>query len=354
MSQPFQNVLEAARERVSWVFDQFGRVVVSVSGGKDSTVLYWLAVQEAERRGRTVEVFFLDQEAEWAATIDVIDGMMRRPGVIPRWFQTPLRMTNATSHRSIWLHAWAPGESWIRPHADIAITEMDGAPDRFYDFFPWFEAQSQEPTAFLIGLRSRESLNRWRAVANNPGYGDIGWSTRTKRPDVFRFYPVFDWNVGDVWKFIADEGVPYNRVYDQMIALRGANMRTTRVSCLVHEQAYKSLALLQELEPDTYDALVRRLGGVHCAALYAEDDGVYSASTLPPAFSTWRAYRDYLVETTPLEHMERFRRRFGRHDTDEATCREHVRQLLINDWENNVPPRRTKASALRLAWWDRL
>lgn len=33
------NVLEAAQQRIAWVFDTFPRIYVSFSGGKDSTVM---------------------------------------------------------------------------------------------------------------------------------------------------------------------------------------------------------------------------------------------------------------------------------------------------------------------------
>jgi predicted phosphoadenosine phosphosulfate sulfurtransferase len=58
-----ENVLQAAQHRMGLVFDHFNRVVVSVSGGKDSHVIWSLAVVEAEKRGRRIETFFLDQEA---------------------------------------------------------------------------------------------------------------------------------------------------------------------------------------------------------------------------------------------------------------------------------------------------
>ena len=49
-----QNVLEAARERIAWVFDEFdGEIEVAFSGGKDSTVILELALEEAEKRGRS-------------------------------------------------------------------------------------------------------------------------------------------------------------------------------------------------------------------------------------------------------------------------------------------------------------
>ena len=39
-----KSVLEAARERMAFVFDSFEQIIVSVSGGKDSTVMAHLAL----------------------------------------------------------------------------------------------------------------------------------------------------------------------------------------------------------------------------------------------------------------------------------------------------------------------
>lgn len=346
------DVLQAAKKRIALVFDEFQRVIVSVSGGKDSHVLWCLAVSEAERRGRKVETFFLDQEAEYAGSIEVIESMMVHPSVEPRWFQVPIRMTNATSHSEEWLHAWAPGEPWMREPSALALREAKDAPDRFYEFFPWYE-RCHQGAAFLVGLRSRESLNRWRATKANPGFRGIGWSTKAEGDGNYRFYPVFDWRTGDIWKYLADHGVRYNRVYDRMFALRGADERRMRVSFLAHEQSFRGLTMLQELEPATYERLIQRLGGVHCAALYADEE-IFRALKLPDAFATWIAYREHIMATTPTIHAERLRKRFDKQGNDEATCREHVRQLLTNDWENNVPIRRVSAEKLRKLWFDRL
>lgn len=346
-----ESVFEAAKRRIAFVFDSFSRVVVSISGGKDSLVLWHLATEEAARRGRTAEVFFLDQEAEYQGTVDVIGRCMRHANVVPQWFQVPLRMTNATSHRAIWMNAWGVGEQWMREKDPLAMHAHAEAPDRFYDFFPWYEAQRTD-TAFLVGLRCRESLNRWRAAKANPGYMGIGWSTTAAGLGNYRFYPLFDWWDVDVWKCIADQKLRYNPVYDRMYAL-GQNERSMRVSFLVHEQSFKAVTRLQEIEPDTYERLLRRLSGVHSAALYAEEP-IFNAMKRPTAFASWLEYRQHLVDTTPLEHMSRMVKRFTKQGDDEAACREHVRQLLTNDWENNVPTKRKSASKLRELWWDRL
>jgi len=333
-----ETTLEAARKRIAKVFDTFDRIVVSVSSGKDSTCLYHLCLQEAERRDRKIIVFFLDQEAEYQGTVDLMRDLMRHDRVIPWWYQVPIDMTNATSFDEPFLHAWEPGKEWMREKEPNAITAIDGEyPKRFYPFFEWLEQQQTEPTAFLVGLRSKESMNRFRAVTKNPGYDGIPWSTRTKNDHCFRFYPIYDWTIGDVWKFIADEGLRYNSVYDGMYCLRGMRVRDIRISNLIHEKSFGCLTELQEIEPDTYERLLKRIAGTHCAALYAKDSYIYTSDKLPERFATWLEYRDYLLATTPGEYRERFAERFAKQNQDETVYQQQCRQILLNDWENNIP-----------------
>ncbi|MEA4884224.1 MAG: phosphoadenosine phosphosulfate reductase family protein [Clostridia bacterium] len=333
------NVLDAARERYAFIFDRFDSIYVSVSGGKDSTVLYRLAIEEAVKRNRKINLFFLDQEMEYGSTIRLMRGMMEHPNVIPLWYQVPIRMTNATSYTEELLYAWGPGEEWMREKELDSIHEIAGEyPQRFYPFFEWFERQAPEGSAFLVGLRADESLNRFRAVTKNPGYEDVKWSTKSSNPESFKFYPLYDWGHGDIWKYIDDHGVPYNEIYDKMFSKNHSIYSTMRVSNLIHEKSFNCLTELQELEPDTYERIIKRLGSTHCAALYARDAMVYNTDQLPDAFPTWREYRDYLLESSPIapERKGRFQKRFEGQEQDEYTYRQQCRQILINDWENNI------------------
>lgn len=348
------DVLTAARKRIAAIYDDFERVVVSVSSGKDSTVLYHLALDEAGRRGRRLPLFFLDQEAEYQSSVDLMATMMRDERVEPLWFQVPLRMTNATSHRELFLYAWGPGETWMRDKDPVAIHGAPGAPDRFYDFFSWQEAAATVDTAWLVGLRSKESLNRFRAATSHAGHRDWTWTTKTASTRSVRAYPLYDWTSGDIWKFIANRGVAYNRHYDRMFARYGPNLSRMRVSNLIHEKSFRCLVDLHEFEPATYERLLARLGGVHAAALYGREDQVYDARALPRRFDSWRAYRDYLLATTPTVYAARFRDRFERQPHDEEIHRAQVKQILINDGENSVPVPTSRRTKLRALWWDRL
>jgi len=43
-----KNVLTAAKQRISYTFDHFEKIMVSFSGGKDSSVMLHLVMEEAK------------------------------------------------------------------------------------------------------------------------------------------------------------------------------------------------------------------------------------------------------------------------------------------------------------------
>lgn len=335
-----ESVLDAAVKRVRWTFDTFTEVSVSVSGGKDSTVLAHLAQQEAARRGRDLHMLFLDQEAEYAHSIRIVEGLMTLPHVVPHWYQVPVRMTNATSYGAQYLHAWDPaweGE-YVQPRHPLAIQATATAtPDRFYPFLDWWEETRGAGAGLLIGLRSEESLNRYASVTRHPGVPGVPWTSRGLGGST-KIYPLYDWAFEDIWTYLGKYGVPYNRVYDWMW-VKGFNISEMRVSNLIHERAFKSLATLQEFEPDTYRRLIERVPGARTAALYAKERQVYSAGKLPSAYRSWLEYREFLLDTLPLpgDQVQVFRDRFTAQASTEPTHRQQVRQLLLGDVENNIP-----------------
>jgi len=331
-----QNVLEAATERVAWIFDTFQNIVVSISGGKDSTVLFHIVHKEAVTRDKKFTLFFLDQEAEYKSTIEQVRHMMSYSHVIPGWYQVPAYMTNAASYEDELLYAWGEGEDWMRAKEMTSIHKInEDYPERFYPFFRWIEKKYDSDTAVLVGMRSEESLNRYRALIKNPAFPDITWSTKTSGRAV-RFYPIYDFTFEDIWTYIGKFGVRYNKIYDYLY-IKGVRIPRFRVSNLIHEKSFNCLTMLQEFEPETYNKLIKRLKGVHVAALYANEKTMFKTVRLPKAYKTWKQYRDFLLDNTPLGRRQVFIDRFTRQDDDEDIYRKQTKQLLLNDWENNIP-----------------
>ena len=58
-----ETVYDAAQNRINMIFDEFEKVLVSFSGGKDSGVVLNMAIDIARKRGRKLGVAFLDLEA---------------------------------------------------------------------------------------------------------------------------------------------------------------------------------------------------------------------------------------------------------------------------------------------------
>ena len=149
--------------------------------------------------------------------------------------------------------------------------------------------------------------------------------------------PIYDWNFHDVWKYIHDEGIRYNRVYDWQFK-KGFSIQEMRCSSLIHERAFKSIVELPEFEPKTYEKLCQRIKGIKFAQETGKDAKSLKARKLPKNFESWIPYRDFLLGTYPDPgRKHHFEKRFAKHLQNEFVARQQCRQLLLNDYENNVP-----------------
>jgi predicted phosphoadenosine phosphosulfate sulfurtransferase len=348
-----KTVLEAVRERMAFVFDSFDQVIVSVSGGKDSTVMAHLAMSEAHRRGRKVGIHFLDEEVVYQSTVEQVDHLMGLfPDVVTKiWLQMEFRLTNATSVQDGQLVCWEAGKHklWMRPKREDSIKfrmwaeETQTVRDKnkgfgFYDVIENFE-RCYSGAAFLVGLRAAgESPNRWRAVVKNPvdiAGKHVYWGTR-KGANV-ALYPLYDWNFHDVWRYIADEKLRYSKVYDWQFR-KGYPISQMRVSSLIHERAFKSIVDLPEFEPKTYDRLQKRIKGIALAQETGKASKLFACRKLPKNFVSWIAYRDFLLKThSDAKRVHIFAERFARQLVNEYVARQQCRQLVLNDYENNLP-----------------
>ncbi len=339
-----ENVLEAALNRIRWLFDEFPEVVVNVSGGKDSTVVFHLAMQVAKEKGRLpLKVLFIDQEAEWQATIDQIRLMMESPDVTPLWFQIPFKLFNATSTQEHWLRCWAPEDEdrWMRQKETYSIKENVYEVDRFVGLFGAIIKRdfAGKKTVFIAGVRAEESPRRALGLTTLPAYKWATWgkSEGKKGGLHYTMYPIYDWSYGDVWKAIHEHGWPYNRIYDAQYA-HGIRVLDMRVSNVHHETAVAALFYMQEAEPETYQRLTQRISGIDMAGKMGIAD--YFPKKLPFMFADWREYRDFLLEKL-IEPgwREKFRATFDAQDKmfakdfGDRLYRTHITGILTNDWE---------------------
>lgn len=321
------DVLTAARERIAWSFDTFERVCVSFSGGKDSTVMTHLVMERARELDRRVAVLFIDWEAQFQLTIDHVREIFDRYAdhIDPYWVALPLTTTNACSQIEPEWTCWDPvkRDMWVRePPADAII---DGA--RFPFWYPeitfeefieqWSRWLSDDgsATAQFVGIRTAESLNRWRAVSKRRKSRLEGrpW-TAWKGGCSFNIYPIYDWRTADVWTFHAQTGLPYNRLYDRMHAA-GVSPHKMRICEPYGDEQRQGLWLFHAIEPRTWAKVCARVAGANNGALYAGEKGniLGNRKIELPEGHTWRSFADLLLDTMPESTAEHYRNKIARY-----------------------------------------
>jgi predicted phosphoadenosine phosphosulfate sulfurtransferase len=303
------NVWDAALKRVRWVFEEFGgHVSVSSSGGKDSTIVLELALIVARERGELpLRVQFLDQEAEYEATIEYMRRLRDRPEIDLEWYQIPFRLFNASNHADNWSHVWDEDlaeADYIRPREPGSIRVNDflnhkgQVIDRFKDLLSAMNKRAGG--AHLTGMRCEESPNRRVFMTSHASYKWATWASGgnvvkgQERRGYYLLHPVYDWSYRDVWHAIESNGWDYNRFYDLMFR-HGVSTRAMRVSSFHHEESMGSLDYLQELEPETWAAATRRYAGISTFGHVGEDQFAQRMK-LPYMFNSWMEYFDFLVE----------------------------------------------------------
>lgn len=320
-----KDVMLAAQERISYIYDHFEHLYVSFSGGKDSGVLLNLAIEEAQRRDRLpVDTLIVDFEAQYKETEGFIERMVATNKIRPYWICLPIGLRNSVSQfEPKWL-CWDERKkvNWVRklPDGFGVFNDPNELPffypgmefeDFVFDFAHWYQQQKQTKIAVLIGLRADESLNRYNTIKNQykDKFHHLPWTTKMQQ-DVYMAYPIYDWKTRDIWIANGRRQWDYNKVYDLMHKA-GVSISQQRLCQPFGDEQRKGLWLYQILEPDTWQKLVDRVEGCNFGARYSKEQGRivgYYRFKLPPGF-TYRQYSKHLLSTMPPHVEKHYRER---------------------------------------------
>lgn len=319
------NVFEASNTRLKPVFEEFDNVYVSFSGGKDSGVLLNLAIDYIRKYypGRKLGVFHIDYEAQYQMTTDYVDSELSKNADILEVYRIclPIAASCATSmHQGYWIPWDADAkELWVRDLPDNGVTESNHEFPWFtkgmwdYDlqerFSGWFHARKNaKKTCCLVGIRTDESLNRWRAIhsdKNENKYNDLPW-TLEMAENIYNAYPVFDWKVDDVWIANGKMGWEYNKLYD-LFYKAGVPYSKMRVASPFHDCGIENLKLYKVIDPKNWAKMVGRTNGVNFAGIYGGTTAMGWKSIQLPKGHTWKSYMEFLLTTLPETTADNYR-----------------------------------------------
>lgn len=322
-----KNVYDAFMERMDIIFEKFDHLLIAFSGGKDSGVLLELVYKyyKLQRPSAQVSVYHIDYEGNYQQTIDYVDRCMGKYSEFDYYHLCmPISASCGVSmYQSTWT-PWNPDEKniWFKelPKNSINLENHSfdffkvGMSDYVFQekFSKWIHKKKKaKRTAVLIGIRTNESLHRYHAVTRNDAFymfGNIHYSRRITS-NVFNFYPIYDWNVEDVWTANAKFGLDYNRLYD-LYYKSGVAVSNMRVANPFHECGIHSLKLYRSIEPNTWNRLVGRVNGANFAAIYGGTKAVGYREISLPEGHTWKTYTNFLLKSLPKSVREIYLRKF--------------------------------------------
>lgn len=314
-----ENVLEAAIKRYEFIFNEFDNICFSLSGGKDSSVMLQLADKIAEKTNKTYDILSIHLEAQYKDTIEHINYLkdhLKNYGNF-YWVCLPLSLRNAVSVFEPKWTCWdeKKKDKWICEMPEDCINIENNPFPFFYEemefeeftplFGKWYDETHEGKTAIGIGIRSDESLNRFRTIVSDKKerYKDKPWTTRLKinnnPTNVYNFYPLYDWRTEDIWGCVAKYDWQYNMIYEKMYK-NNVGIHQQRLCQFFGDDQRGSLDQIRVLEPETWEKALQRMAGVNFGNIYARTSLLGNINSEKPEHMTWQEYSVFLLESLGL------------------------------------------------------
>ena len=316
-----KNVYETTMERIKYIFNEFDHIYISFSGGKDSGVMLNLCLQYLKQNNinRKITLMHLDYEAQYEMTTDYVQLMEDKYRDYLKIYHVcvPFKVKTCTS---MYQDYWRPWEEkmediWVRKLPQIAMTkkDFDFYKDDMWDYefqeklSRWIHKREKaKKTAVLVGIRTQESLHRWRAIhKERESYYKGKKYSKKIDSNVYNFYPIYDWKTEDIWIANGKFGFEYNKLYD-LYYQAGLPIDMMRVASPFLSEGQETLKLYKIIEPHTWGKLVSRVNGVNFTGIYGGTSAIGWKSITKPKHFTWKQYMEFLLDTLPADTKEKY------------------------------------------------
>jgi predicted phosphoadenosine phosphosulfate sulfurtransferase len=296
-----KNVYEESLSRIRHIYDSFDKIVVSFSGGKDSTAVLNLTLQVAKERNRLpLEVVFFDEEAIHPPTIEYVHLVNNNPDIKLSWYCLQVKHRNACSNEEPFWYCWDDKKKdvWCRELPDCAITDHPRFKKgmTFQEFAPYLYEKKDGRIAMLTGIRTQESLRRFQVIARKKN--DAYMNSKSENGmNQYRAFPIYDWSSEDVWLAVHKYGWEYNKTYDIFNQTKmHSDFLHQRVCPPYGEEPLRGLWVYAECFPELWHKMLYRVEGVATAWRYANTE-LYSNSSSKPDHLTYKEYLNIVLDS---------------------------------------------------------
>ncbi len=324
-----KNVYEALQERLKFIFEEFDNIIVSFSGGKDSSLLLNLTLDFGEKYypEKRIAVYHQDFEAQYTVTTEYVERTFERikDKAEVYWVCLPAATRTALSSYQMFWYPWddTKTDQWVRPMpAYPYVINLENNPITTYkykmpqeelgkQFARWYKkTHGNKKTVCLLGIRTDESLNRYSGIMNKKYYyKDEAWLSIMFK-DLWSASPLYDWSYSDVWHANQVFGYDYNRIYD-LFYMAGLKPELMRVASPFNDQAKESLHLYRVIDSDVWTKLLGRVRGANFTAIYGKTKALgYRGLKLPDGY-TWKEYTEFLLNTLPARLRNNYVKKFN-------------------------------------------
>jgi predicted phosphoadenosine phosphosulfate sulfurtransferase len=303
--QTGDDVFQAAYDRIAALYRHGDRVTVSVSGGKDSTVVLELSIMVARDLGKLpVDVVMRDEEIMYPGTFEYLHRVAERIDDVDfHWVIAGQPIINAFDRFNPYWWVFDPEEEdrWVRGypgHGEPQLPDRPAywIPEKVIQYigsmgmFPldssypgWADWDRLTPeqriekairlgrdgnharVVYLTGLRVEESRARLFGLLSSANY--------LLKPNHFggcHARPIYDWTTGDVWRFIKEHDLDYNEAYNVMTRYGMPGRKQRIAPPTMNAEGIEQLTMARKAWPRWWHRVTERIPGLHSAAMFGK------------------------------------------------------------------------------------